>query len=121
MQRESLKANLKILSHFKASEMAKSQELPGRPWTRTRALPWTRWGAHSAPRPPAVFGNDLRSLHLGPLSLNFPVNNWHSSPPLSLAVTNSSHFNLYSLSCIKRGGHLKRGRLKGWVLIVRGF
>ena len=25
------------------------------PWTPIRVLPWTRWGAYSAPRPPAVF------------------------------------------------------------------
>ena len=25
------------------------------PWTPTRALPFTRWGAYSAPRPPAAF------------------------------------------------------------------
>ena len=26
--------------------------------------PWTCWGAYSIPRPPAVFSNDLRSLHI---------------------------------------------------------
>ena len=53
-----------ILIHFKASEMAKSLELPGAPatWTPARALPWNRWVPCSAPRPPAVLGNDLRSL-----------------------------------------------------------
>ena len=31
-------------------------------WTPARALPWTRWVAYSAPRPPADLGNDHRSL-----------------------------------------------------------
>ena len=44
-----------ILSHFKASEMAKSGASGG-------SARWTRWVAYNAPRPPAVLGNDLRSL-----------------------------------------------------------
>ena len=32
------------------------------PWTPTRALPWTRWGAYSAPQTPSCLGNDRRSL-----------------------------------------------------------
>ena len=53
-----------ILSHFKASEMAKFSGASGGSalWALARALPWTRWVAYSAPRSPAVLGNDLRSL-----------------------------------------------------------
>ena len=36
------------------------------PRTPTKALPWTHWGAYGAPRPPASFGNDLRSQHMFP-------------------------------------------------------
>ena len=38
-------------------EIAKSLRASGgfAPWTLNRALPWTHWGAYSAPRPPAAF------------------------------------------------------------------
>ena len=34
-----------------------------RPWTLTRALPCTHWGAQSAPSHPADRNRDLRPLH----------------------------------------------------------
>ncbi len=77
-QRDSPNGNLKILSHFKASEGPISGALEAfAPSTPTRALPWT-WVCNAV-----AFGNDLWSLCLGPPNLNFPVENLHLSPPLA--------------------------------------
>ena len=48
-----------VSGDFWVLQNTKSWELSGgfAPWTPTNALPWTCWGAYSAPRPPAEEGS----------------------------------------------------------------
>ena len=64
-----------FLAHFRYCKMHKIVRASGgfAPWSPTRALPWTHWGAYSAPRPPAVKGNDLWSLQIGPTARCVPT------------------------------------------------
>ena len=81
----------KVLGNFQVTENARSQELTGATKTPTRALLWIRWGAYTAPRPPASFGNDLRSLHMLPL---FDKGSHYASPthPILAALLHPSLF-----------------------------
>ncbi len=86
-----------ILSHSKALEMSKSQELPGAlpPGPQPGLCPGPAWGLTAPPRPPAVLGNDLRhcmrpiyyNSKWAPLVIILALHHWLKCPLCLLQQT----------------------------------